>query len=95
MLREAKTPSLHVELFARHADNPILTAHDWPYPAHTVFNAGLGVPWEVNRQERRHFAPLSSWVAHLGRVGLVDTGRRLLQAHDPTDNTLLAFVKEG
>lgn len=27
-------------LFERHAANPILTAEDWPYPAHTVFNAG-------------------------------------------------------
>ena len=27
-------------LFHRHANNPILTAADWPYPAHTVFNAG-------------------------------------------------------
>ena len=40
MLRESKTPSLHTELFQRHATNPILTAQDWPYPAHTVFNAG-------------------------------------------------------
>jgi predicted GH43/DUF377 family glycosyl hydrolase len=29
-----------VELLHRHADNPILTAADWPYPAHTVFNPG-------------------------------------------------------
>ena len=28
------------ELFTRHSLNPILTAADWPYPAHTVFNAG-------------------------------------------------------
>ena len=28
------------EMFHRHAGNPILTARDWPYPAHTVFNAG-------------------------------------------------------
>jgi predicted GH43/DUF377 family glycosyl hydrolase len=28
------------ELFKRHPDNPILTAADWPYPAHTVFNPG-------------------------------------------------------
>jgi len=35
------TPSAHYEvLFERHAGNPILTAADWPYPAHTVFNAG-------------------------------------------------------
>jgi predicted GH43/DUF377 family glycosyl hydrolase len=27
-------------LFQRHAKNPILTAADWPYPAHSVFNAG-------------------------------------------------------
>lgn len=27
-------------LFRRHAKNPILTAADWPYPAHTVFNPG-------------------------------------------------------
>jgi len=28
------------ELFQRHPSNPILTAADWPYPAHTVFNPG-------------------------------------------------------
>lgn len=27
-------------LFHRHDKNPILTAADWPYPIHTVFNAG-------------------------------------------------------
>ena len=27
-------------LFHRHRRNPILTADDWPYPAHTVFNPG-------------------------------------------------------
>jgi predicted GH43/DUF377 family glycosyl hydrolase len=27
-------------LFRREAKNPILTAADWPYPVHTVFNAG-------------------------------------------------------
>ena len=37
---ESKHPSLYTELFHRHADNPILTSSDWPYPAHTVFNAG-------------------------------------------------------
>lgn len=28
------------ELFRRYHSNPLLTAADWPYPAHTVFNAG-------------------------------------------------------
>jgi predicted GH43/DUF377 family glycosyl hydrolase len=27
-------------LFRRHPGNPILTAADWPYPAHSVFNPG-------------------------------------------------------
>ena len=27
-------------LFHRHESNPILTAADWPYPVHTVFNPG-------------------------------------------------------
>jgi predicted GH43/DUF377 family glycosyl hydrolase len=32
---------VHYEvLFTRHERNPILSASDWPYPAHTVFNAG-------------------------------------------------------
>ncbi len=30
----------HATLFHRHPRNPILTAADWPYPAHTVFNPG-------------------------------------------------------
>jgi predicted GH43/DUF377 family glycosyl hydrolase len=30
-------------LFHRHQNNPILTAADWPYPAHTVFNPGATI----------------------------------------------------
>jgi predicted GH43/DUF377 family glycosyl hydrolase len=30
----------YVTLLHRHARNPILTAADWPYPVHTVFNPG-------------------------------------------------------
>ena len=34
------TPSAHYEtLFHRHEQNPILTAAQWPYAVHTVFNA--------------------------------------------------------
>jgi predicted GH43/DUF377 family glycosyl hydrolase len=31
---------LHETLFQRHPSNPILSAADWPYPIHSVFNAG-------------------------------------------------------
>lgn len=40
MHRAMATPSQYAESFRRHDANPILTARDWPYPAHTVFNAG-------------------------------------------------------
>jgi hypothetical protein len=60
--------------------------------AHTVFNAGLGVPWETNRKELRYFAPVAEWKRRLESAGLRDSGKRLLQAHDPSDNVLMAFV---
>ena len=61
--------------------------------AHTVFNAGLGESWESNRRELRYFTSIAEWVGRLHAVGLVDTGHRVRQANDSTDNTLLAFVK--
>jgi predicted GH43/DUF377 family glycosyl hydrolase len=33
-------PGQYETLFTRAVGNPILTAADWPYPVHTVFNAG-------------------------------------------------------
>ena len=80
----------------------ILRDHDVTTPqmhafvslAHAVFNAGLGVPWETNAKELRHFAPVAEWVRRLDKVGLRDSGKRLLQAHDPTDNVLMAFTKQ-
>jgi SAM-dependent methyltransferase len=61
--------------------------------AHAVFNAGLGLPWAENHKERRHFAPIAEWSRRVEAAGLVDGGRRLAQAHDPSDNLLLAFTK--
>jgi len=34
------SPRGYETLFRRHENNPILTAAMWPYPVHTVFNAG-------------------------------------------------------
>jgi len=63
--------------------------------AHTVFNAGLGEPWEANAGERRHFAPIGHWVDALRAAGLRDLGARVAQANDPTRNLLMAFTKES
>ncbi len=38
--QSGSTKQSYEVLFERHATNPILTASDWPYPAHTVFNPG-------------------------------------------------------
>ncbi len=40
MLSDSRGSSRYQELFRRHTANPILTAGQWPYAAHTVFNAG-------------------------------------------------------
>lgn len=63
--------------------------------AHTVFNAGLGESWETNRKELRHFASIEDWIARIQTAGFRHTGARLAQAGDPSDNLLLAFVRDG
>lgn len=35
--------SAYETLFHRHEKNPILTAADWSYPAHSVFNPGASL----------------------------------------------------
>lgn len=61
--------------------------------AHTVFNAGLGETWETNVGELRYFEPVDTWVQRLDAAGFDDSGHRVLQDNDPTDNTLLCFVR--
>ncbi len=61
--------------------------------AHTVFNAGLGEPWNVNARERRHFASVDAWIARIEATGLAHTGERLVQDGDPSDNVLMAFER--
>lgn len=60
---------------------------------HTVFNAGLGVPWAQDRRELRLFEGIDFWVEAVTSAGFADSGRRLLQAHDPSLNTLLCFTR--
>ena len=79
----------------------ILRDHDVTTPAmntfvslaHTVFNAGLGAPWETNQNELRYFVSVAEWSRRLQAAGFRDAGQQLLQAHDPSDNVLMAFLK--
>lgn len=61
--------------------------------AHTVFNAGLGDSWEANLAELRFFESAATWVQRLQQAGFTDSGHRVLQANDPTKNTLFCFMK--
>jgi len=36
---------------------------------------------------------VAEWKRRLEGVGLRDSGKRLLQAHDPSDNVLMSFTK--
>lgn len=68
---------------------------DFVAAVHTVFNAGLLEPWETNAAELRFFWSVQDAVAYLEGQGFSDKGARLRQAHDPTDNILMAFTKEA
>jgi len=61
---------------------------------HTVFNLGTSVSWEENSKEFRNFHSIDYWVEYLQGKGFIDSGHRLLQAHDPSDNTLIILTKE-
>ena len=61
---------------------------------HTVFNAGLGVSWEQDRRELRLFEGVEFWVDQVSKAGFVDSQQRLLQANDPSLNTLMCFIKQ-
>ncbi len=61
--------------------------------AHDVFNAGLKISWKDNAAQIRNFTSVPALEEVLGTAGFEKTKTRALQAHDPTQNTLMAFVK--
>jgi SAM-dependent methyltransferase len=60
---------------------------------HTVFNLGLNVPWETDISEYKSFKPIEEWSSILSTYGFKDMGGRILQDKDPSDNTLMSFIK--
>ena len=61
--------------------------------AHDVFNAGLKITWTDNSAQIRNFTSVPQLEQVLGAAGFEKTKARALQAHDPTQNTLMVFVK--
>jgi SAM-dependent methyltransferase len=63
--------------------------------AHDVFNAGLHISWADNAAQVRNFTSVPQLEQALGTVGFQKSNAIALQAHDPTKNTLMVFVKPG
>lgn len=61
--------------------------------AHTVFNLGLNVPWNIDASEFISFKSIDEWSRVICSNGFKDAGKRILQDSDPTDNTLVLFTK--
>lgn len=79
----------------------ILRDHDVKTPdmatfvslVHTVFNLGLNITWEVDKADYKDFKPIDEWSKLISKAGFTDAGKRLLQANDPSDNTMVLFTK--
>jgi len=63
--------------------------------AHDVFNAGVGLSWEENHAQIRHFRSVKALEDYLATRGFARSGGERLQAGDPTKNTLLMFLKQS
>lgn len=60
---------------------------------HTVFNLGLNVGWETDHSEFKSFKSIDEWSEIISSYGFKDSGARILQDKDPSDNTLVLFTK--
>jgi SAM-dependent methyltransferase len=60
---------------------------------HTVFNLGLNVSYETDKAEFVSFKPITEWSTIITAYGFKDSGARILQDKDPSDNTLVSFIK--
>ena len=60
---------------------------------HTVFNLGLKTTWEKDAAEYKSFRSIDDWSRFICSSGFRELGPRILQANDPSDNTLVAFEK--
>jgi hypothetical protein len=61
--------------------------------AHDVFNAGLMISWEETHRQVRLFRSIRDWTSYLTAAGFKRSERAIAQAHDPTKNLLVEFVK--
>lgn len=73
-------------------EDPLM--HNFVAIAHDIYNAGTGLSWEKNNEELRYFRSLKDWKLIFTKHGLEKVWDDLVQANDPTDNTLMRFDKK-
>lgn len=60
---------------------------------HSVISISENKSWVMDAKEYRVFRPLEEWVNIVTAYGFEDTGKRITQHKDPTNNTMMAFRK--
>jgi len=60
---------------------------------HTVFNIGLNESWEFEVNDFKNFKSADEWSKIIQEQGFTESSKRLLQDKDPSDNTLMLFIK--
>jgi hypothetical protein len=63
--------------------------------AHMIFNAGLGESWKTTEEELQYFTSVADLSSYIQKRGFRDSGKYILQSHDPSQNTLMQFIKLG
>ena len=76
-------------------DHDVDGAKQWAMVAlaHDVFNAGLMISWEETHKKVRLLRSIRDWTSYLKAAGFKRSERTIAQAHDPTNNLLVEFVK--
>jgi FAD/FMN-containing dehydrogenase len=82
----------HLILRDHNVENELM--HTFVAIAHDIYNAGTGATWEANENELRNFRSIHEWQEMLSGFGLQKKDTNLLQQNDPTDNTLMHYIKK-
>lgn len=85
-------PSGHLILRDHNIENELM--YTFVAIAHDIYNAWTGTSWEKNKQELRHFRSVADWKKKLQEFWFTHSGECLLQDNDPTNNTLMHFIRK-
>ncbi len=68
--------------------------HSFVAIAHDIYNVWTWATWEQNEHELRNFTSITAWKDRLQKHWYTYSEVYLLQDNDPTDNTLMHFIRQ-